>query len=164
MSRLHSVPPVRRGWASVPEGILSVDKGHHRRQRSVHVPQTNTIHPTTNLCAEAIPRFHGCYNRGNHSLLPRSARDDQRRGTPSETQFQEGLWHPGRISFCRADKLSWRRSGQLVVSSPSPRKSRIAWRNLRKWWQIDRPRGTVLTGLPLTLEVERQQPQKRLLV
>src|SRR5713226_8054867 len=129
MSRLDSMTP-RRGLALVSEVIPSVDKGNSHRQRSAHVPQTRTIHSTTNLCAGAIPRFHGYYSEGNHSLLPHPARDDQRRGSVTETRSEEGLWHLGRTSFRRADKLFWRRSqGQLVESSPSPREPRIAWRN-----------------------------------
>src|SRR4029077_11541322 len=96
-SRLDSVTPVGHGWASVSEVIPFVDNGHYHRQRSVHVP--SPIHPTTNLCAQALPRFHGCYNRGNHSLAPRYARDDQRRGLVSEARLEVGLWHLGRIGF-----------------------------------------------------------------
>src|SRR5271155_406740 len=108
MARLDSVTPVRRGSASVFEVILSVDKGHYYKQPSDHV--LSTVHPTINLCARAIPRLPDCYNKGNHSPLPHSARDDQRGSSLFETRLEEGLWHFGRISFCRVDRLSWRQS------------------------------------------------------
>jgi hypothetical protein len=131
MFTLDSVTPVRRGWASDSEVIPSMDKEHCHRQRSERV--LSTIHPTINLCAEAIPRFHGCYNGGNHNLLPRSARDDQQRGSVSETQLEEGLRHVGRSSSCRADRLYWRCSQVQFGLSPSPTEPRIAWRNSHTW-------------------------------
>src|SRR5579864_1564926 len=89
MARLDSVPPVRRGWASVFEVIPSVDKGHYYKQPSAHVP--STVHPTINLCAEAIPRLPDCRIEGNRSPLLHCVRDDQRGSSLFETRLEKGL-------------------------------------------------------------------------
>ena len=128
MSMLDSVTPAPRGWASLSEVIPSADKGCCRRWRSERV--LYTVHPTANLCAEPRPRFHGYHNRHNRSLLPRSARGVQQRGSVSVTRLEEGLWQVGQSSSYRADRLFLRRSQVQCELSASPREPRIA---LRKW-------------------------------